>query len=171
MSDSTLNPDLTHPEETQQRPAPESLLGNPDEFRSMAHDVNPISGEESSKAADINATPRTEEQPGNQNGAAAILLAPLVEVLGNLLKVWKENRSLLVTLSLVLVALPLTTLLIGLIVSLLTAIHSVPLLASILKLIGVGYSLWFVSRYLLSETMRQQLSDLWQRLLQVAGSQ
>lgn len=145
-------------------------MGNPDEFRTMADDVHPISGEENSSTADTNAG-LDAEQPQNQTGAIEILLSPLVELLGNLVKVWKENRTLLISLGLVLVVLPLTTLLIGLMVSVLTAIHSVPLLASILRLIGVGYSVWFVSRYLLSETTQQKLSGLWQKLLEAAASQ
>jgi len=172
MSDSTLNPDLSLSNETQQRNVEESPTRNPDEFRTMAQDINLISAEEhSSKAEDTSAELLTEEQPENQTGAVEILLAPLVELLGNLVKVWKENRTLLISLGLVLVVLPLATLLIGLVVSLLTAIHSVPLLASILRLIGVGYSVWFVSRYLLSESMQQKLSGLWQKLLQAAASQ
>jgi len=169
MSDSTLNPNL-YPNEIQPSSVEESPTGDPDEFRTMAHDVNPISGEKHSSTTETNARLATEP-PKNQPGAMEILLSPLVELLGNLVKVWKENRTLLISLGLVVVVLPLTTLLIGLVVSLLTAIHSVPLLASILRLIGVGYSAWFVARYLLSETTQQKLSGLWQKLLEVAASQ
>lgn len=136
----------------------------------MAHEVNPISGEQRSKAVETSGTLPDQEQSGVQTGAVEVLLAPLAELLGTLVKVWRENRTLLIPLGLIFVLLPLSTLLIGLVVSLLAAIHSVPLLAPILKLIGVSYTVWFISGYLLSETTRQQLSSLWQKLLATAQS-
>jgi hypothetical protein len=60
---------------------------------------------------------------------------------------------------------PLTTL--GLIItaaitvyvtlSVLDAIDNIPLLSSILELVGLGYSIWFVVRYLLKASTRQEL--------------
>ena len=45
-----------------------------------------------------------------------------------------------------------------LLIALLGAINDIPLLALILELIGLVYTSWFVSRYLLSTANRQELS-------------
>ncbi|RMD72659.1 MAG: hypothetical protein D6822_00935 [Cyanobacteria bacterium J149] len=41
--------------------------------------------------------------------------------------------------------------------SVLDAIDHIPLLSSILELVGLGYSVWFVTRYLLKASTRQEL--------------
>jgi hypothetical protein len=41
--------------------------------------------------------------------------------------------------------------------SVLDAIDNIPLLSSILELVGLGYSIWFVMRYLLKASTRQEL--------------
>ncbi len=41
--------------------------------------------------------------------------------------------------------------------SVLDAINHIPLLTPILELVGLGYSVWFVSRYLLKESTRTEL--------------
>ncbi len=46
-----------------------------------------------------------------------------------------------------------------LIVAVVEAVESVPLLAFSFELIGAGYSAWFVFRYLLKASDRQELSD------------
>lgn len=77
-------------------------------------------------------------------------LAKVPEQLGNFFSDYKQ---------------PLTTL--GLIVtagitvyvtlSVLDAIDNIPLLSSILELVGLGYTAWFVTRYLLKASTRQEL--------------
>lgn len=73
---------------------------------------------------------------------------------------------------------PLTTL--GLIVvilislrvlfALLDVFNSIPLLGPTFELVGIGYTIWFVSRYLLTSTSRQELYELIKSLKeQVAG--
>jgi hypothetical protein len=42
--------------------------------------------------------------------------------------------------------------------SVLDAISHIPLLSPILELVGLGYSVWFVSRYLLKESTRSELT-------------
>ena len=41
--------------------------------------------------------------------------------------------------------------------SVLDAINHIPLLSPMLELVGLGYSVWFVSRYLLKESSRSEL--------------
>lgn len=43
--------------------------------------------------------------------------------------------------------------------SVLEAIGNIPLLSSILELVGLGYSVWFVLRYLLKASTREELSQ------------
>ncbi len=73
---------------------------------------------------------------------------------------------------------PLTTL--GLIVAILLSIrvlfavldvfNSIPLLGSTFELVGIGYAIWFVSRYLLTSSSRQELNEQLKTLKeQVAG--
>jgi hypothetical protein len=50
--------------------------------------------------------------------------------------------------------------------SVLDAISNIPLLSSILELVGLGYSIWFVMRYLLKASDRQQLSQEFESLKQ-----
>jgi len=170
MSEPTPDLSLSQSTEAQQLDVDERSSANPDEFLSIAHDVSPTSADEPSGQPVDSLTQSATEQPENQEKAVEIPLSPLAELLGNLVKVWQENRTLLVALGLILVLLPLSTLLIGLTASLLAAIHSVPFLAPIFKLIGISYTIWFFSRYLLSQTTRQNISGLWQKLLTAAQS-
>lgn len=43
--------------------------------------------------------------------------------------------------------------------SVLDAINSIPLLAPTCELVGIGYTVWFVYRYLLQASTRQELSE------------
>ncbi|OWY68084.1 hypothetical protein B7486_28300 [cyanobacterium TDX16] len=45
------------------------------------------------------------------------------------------------------------------------ALNDVPLLEPTFQLIGIGYSAWFVSRYLLKPSTRQELAQKWQGFL------
>ncbi|AFY34683.1 CAAD domain-containing protein [Calothrix sp. PCC 7507] len=44
------------------------------------------------------------------------------------------------------------------VLALLSAIHDIPLLAPAFELIGIGYAIWFISRYLLKSSTRQELA-------------
>lgn len=45
------------------------------------------------------------------------------------------------------------------------ALNDIPLLEPTFQLIGIGYSAWFISRYLLKPSTRQELSQKWQGFL------
>lgn len=80
------------------------------------------------------------------------VLASLPEYLG---KFFSEYRKPLVTLGLIfgsIVSVKLTLALLG-------AINDVPLLEPTFELIGLGYSIWFVYRYLLKASNRQELGQ------------
>jgi hypothetical protein len=63
-------------------------------------------------------------------------------------------KQIIVAIGLILVALVA----IKLLLTVLTAINSIPLLAPIFKLIGFVYSTWFIYRYLIAAATRQELS-------------
>ncbi len=68
---------------------------------------------------------------------------------------FKTYQPLLVALGWLLAAIVM----VKLILAVLGAINDIPLLSVILELIGLGYLVWFVTRYLLSAANRQELSN------------
>ena len=68
---------------------------------------------------------------------------------------FSENRGPLGTIGLIVLALVS----VKLILALLDAIDDIPLIAPTLELIGIGYTGWFIYRYLLTASSRQELSD------------
>ena len=91
------------------------------------------------------------------------ILASLPEYLG---KFFSEYRKPLVTLGLIfgsIVSVKLTLALLG-------AINDVPLLQPTFELVGLGYSVWFVYRYLLKASNREELGQEFNKLKsQVVG--
>ncbi len=91
------------------------------------------------------------------------ILASLPEYLG---KFFSEYRKPLVTLGLIfgsIVSVKLTLALLG-------AINDVPLLQPTFELVGLGYSIWFVYRYLLKASNREELGQEFNKLKsQVVG--
>jgi len=77
-------------------------------------------------------------------------LAKVPEELGNFFADYKQP---LTTVSLVIVA----GITVYITLSVLDAIDNIPLLSSVLELVGLGYSAWFITRYLLKASTRQEL--------------
>ncbi|MGG6268345.1 CAAD domain-containing protein [Leptolyngbya sp. AN03gr2] len=85
------------------------------------------------------------------------VLATLPEYIG---KFFTEYRKPLVTVGLIfgsIVSVKLTLALLG-------AINDVPLLQPTFELVGLGYSIWFVYRYLLKASHRQELGQEFNKL-------
>ena len=70
-------------------------------------------------------------------------------------KIYGEYRQPIVTVGLIIVALVSVKLLLAI----LGAINEVPLLAPTFELVGMGYSGWFIYRYLLRASSRQELGS------------
>lgn len=70
-------------------------------------------------------------------------------------KLFGENRSLLISLGWIVLALVSFKLLLAIV----DAINDIPLLPSLLELVGIGYITWFIYRYMLNARSRQELSD------------
>ena len=67
---------------------------------------------------------------------------------------FQQYQSLLATLGWILAAL----ISVKVLLAVLDAINDIPLLGLFLELVGIGYTIWFVSRYLLTATSRQALT-------------
>lgn len=77
-------------------------------------------------------------------------LAKVPEQLGNFFSSYKQP---LTTVALIVTA----AITVYVTLSVLDAIDNIPLLSSILELVGLGYTIWFVVRYLLKASTRQEL--------------
>ncbi|MBW4618026.1 MAG: CAAD domain-containing protein [Cyanosarcina radialis HA8281-LM2] len=53
-----------------------------------------------------------------------------------------------------------------LLLSILDALNDIPLVGPTLEIVGAGYLVWFVNRYLLKASTRQELSEKWRSLKQ-----
>ncbi len=92
-------------------------------------------------------------------------LAQLPDYLGRLFNQYKQPLT-----SVALIVAAMIT--VKVVLAVLDALNDIPLLAPSFDLIGIGYSVWFVNRYLLKASNRQELSQEIQRLKQqVVGSQ
>jgi CAAD domains of cyanobacterial aminoacyl-tRNA synthetase len=83
---------------------------------------------------------------------ATDFLAELPIYLGD---VYRDNKSAVITLGLffgIIVGVKLT-------LAILSAINEIPLLAPTFELVGIGYTSWFVYRYLLQASTRKELTD------------
>ena len=188
---------LPKPEATRVEAQP---TGDPDKFRSIAHEVNPISGEKASlddalmqkvwekgqpassntssdnvtnseaptgagpveadtlvrnQVVTSSMTQSPPEPPVDQTTQLKELLAPFRETLEQLLQALGEYKIILITLGGLLVSLPV----IVFVVTLLKTINAFPLVAPTFELIGIGYTAWFVYRYLLFAENRQEISS------------
>lgn len=100
------------------------------------------------------ATASDEATPDGQEILEQIyeILSDLPEFIG---KFYSEYRQPVTTVGLIVAA----VIAVKLVFALLGAINEVPLLSPIFELIGLTYSGWFVYRYLLRVSSRQELSD------------
>jgi hypothetical protein len=83
---------------------------------------------------------------------SADILAELPTYLG---QIYANNKSAVITLGLffgVIVGIKLT-------LAVLSAVNEIPLLAPTFELVGIGYTSWFVYRYLLQASTRKELTD------------
>lgn len=109
--------------------------------------------------------PESDEQLRQIGTQVSVFLAQLPNYIGGFFNEYKQpiTSIALVVGGLIAVRVVLT---------ILVALIDIPLVAPTFKLIGIGYSVWFTSRYLLKASSRQELSKELQTLRQqVVGSQ
>jgi hypothetical protein len=109
--------------------------------------------------------PQTDEQWKRVGTQISSFLAELPDYLGRFFNDYKQP--------IISVALILTAIItVKVVLAVLDALNDIPLLAPTFELIGIAYSAWFVNRYLLKASKRQELSQEIQGLKQqVVGSQ
>lgn len=105
------------------------------------------------------------EVQGRQIGRnISVFLAQLPDYLNGFFQQYKQQ---IITVSLILAAL----IAIRVFLAILAALNDIPLLTPTFELIGIGYTAWFVNRYLLSTSKRQELAQEVQTLKQqIIGS-
>ena len=68
---------------------------------------------------------------------------------------FQDYKQPLITVALILAAIVTARL----VLALLGAIHDIPLLSPLFELVGISYTSWFIFRYLLKASTRQELAD------------
>ncbi|MEM1366515.1 MAG: CAAD domain-containing protein [Cyanobacteria bacterium P01_H01_bin.15] len=77
-------------------------------------------------------------------------LAGFTDMVGDLFAQYKDSLVNLLLLISVIITVYITLAVLG-------AINSIPLLAPLLELVGLGYTAWFIFRYVLKDNNRQEL--------------
>lgn len=100
----------------------------------------------------IQPTEETQDQLRQYGEQVSRFLATLPEYLGNF---FNEYKQPLVSIGLILGAIVSVKVLLAV----LDALNDIPLVAPTFELIGIGYSAWFVYRYLLKASTREELTS------------
>ena len=100
----------------------------------------------------IQPTVETQDQLRQYGEQVSRFLATLPEYLGNF---FNEYKQPLVSIGLILGAIVSVKILLAV----LDALNDIPLVAPTFELIGIGYSAWFVYRYLLKASTREELTS------------
>lgn len=109
--------------------------------------------------------PQTDEQWKRVGTQISSFLAELPDYLGRFFNDYKQP---IISIALILTAI----ITVKVVLAVLDALNDIPLLAPTFELIGIAYSAWFVNRYLLKASKRQELAQEIQGLKQqVVGSQ
>ncbi|MEH2249182.1 CAAD domain-containing protein [Nostoc sp.] len=96
--------------------------------------------------------PEPESQWQQISGQVSHFLEQLPEYLSSFFKDYKQP---LITVALILGAIVTAKV----VLALLNAINNIPLLSPLFELVGIGYASWFIFRYLLKASNRQELAD------------
>ncbi|RCJ33270.1 hypothetical protein A6769_25135 [Nostoc punctiforme NIES-2108] len=112
--------------------------------------IEALKGSESGNLAMLPPASENEEQWQKIGRQISIFLAKIPEYIGSF---YQEYKLLIISFALLVIT--VTTLRIFLAV--LNAINDIPLVSPFLQLIGLGYTIWFTSRYLLKDSTRQEL--------------
>lgn len=91
-----------------------------------------------------------------------VFLAQLSKDFGKFIN---EYKQAFITVALILAAI----ISLRIVLAVIDALNDIPLLQSTFELIGVAYSVWFVSRYLLKPSNRQELSQTLRQFLDEQG--
>ncbi|MBG1261390.1 CAAD domain-containing protein [Nostoc commune] len=114
--------------------------------------IEALKNSESGNLAMLPPASENEEQWQKIGRQISIFLAKIPEYIGSF---YQEYKLLIISFALLVIS--VTALRIFLAV--LNAINDIPLVSPFLQLIGLGYTIWFTSRYLLKDSTRQELAE------------
>lgn len=107
----------------------------------------------------------SEEQWRRVGTQISDFLAELPDYLGNF---FNEYKQPIISVGLIFGSI----IAVKVVLAVLAALNDIPLLSPTFELVGIGYSVWFINRYLLKASSRQELGQELQGLKgQVVGSQ
>ncbi len=143
--------------ESQQLPQPPEYVNSP------SPEALPMS--QTSPLAKLPPAPQSDEQWQRVGTQISDFLAQLPNYLG---KFFNDYKQPIISLGLILAAI----ITVKVVLAVLDALNDIPLLTPTFELVGIAYSAWFVNRYLLKASSRQELAEEIQGLKgQVVGSQ
>lgn len=112
--------------------------------------IKALEGSEPGTLAMLPPATETEEEAQQFGRQISTFLAELPEYLGSF---FNEYKLPVISFALLVV----TVTLLRLMLAVLDAVNDIPLLSPLLELTGIGYTIWFTSRYLLKGSTRQEL--------------
>lgn len=119
---------------------------------SLSQGMLAIEGVDTENLPKLPPAPEPESQWQQISRQVSHFLEQLPEYLGSF---FKEYKQPLITFALIWAAIVTAKI----VLTLLDAINDIPLLSPLFELVGIGYTSWFISRYLLKVSTRQELAD------------
>ncbi|MEH1868897.1 MAG: CAAD domain-containing protein [Nostoc sp.] len=113
--------------------------------------IEALKGSESGNLAMLPPASENEEQWQKIGRQISIYLAKIPEYIGSF---YQEYKLLIISFALLVI----TVTALRIFLAVLNAINDIPLVSPFLQLIGLGYTIWFTSRYLLKDSTRQELA-------------
>lgn len=108
---------------------------------------------------------QSDEQWTRVGSQVSEFLSQLPEIIG---KFWEDYKQPITSLGLIFAAI----ITVKVVFAIIDALNDIPLLAPTFELVGIAYSAWFVNRYLLQASNRQELAQEIEKLKgKVVGSQ
>ncbi|MFN6475161.1 CAAD domain-containing protein [Nostoc sp. DedQUE07] len=114
--------------------------------------IKALKGSESGNLAMLPPASENEEQWQKVGRQISIFLAKIPEYIGSF---YQEYKLLIISFALLVI----TVTALRIFLAVLNAINDIPLVSPFLQLIGLGYTIWFTSRYLLKNSTRQELAE------------
>ncbi len=112
-------------------------------------------GDDTESAIDTTKVTVTQEDPNQAQQIKEQLISILSEFPAYIGAFYEQYKSPLTVVGLILVSIVSLKVLLGIV----NELNDIPLLAPTFEIIGIGYTVWFVYRYLLRSSNRQQLGQ------------
>lgn len=130
-----------------------------------ADTTRPENIEVSQSGTIVTIQPSTDDKWTQVGSQVSEFLAKLPNLIG---KFWADYKDPIISLGLIFAAI----ITVKVVLAVIDALNDIPLLAPTFELIGIAYSAWFVNRFLLKASDRQDLAQEIEKLKQqVVGSQ